>query len=163
MPYFKLEKEVGIFDPRRGRMKYVFIEKEIADQFEGKKPTRIRCTLDGQISYSCALNHFGDGNFHVVVATKYLKKLKKDVGDILEVEIIEDPNPLGVEIPEVLEVLLEQDEEVHRIFHSLTDGMKRSFIHGIKDIKDLDIQVQKTIEILQRLDFENKRKKLKNK
>ncbi len=51
-------------------------------------------------------------------------------------------NPLGVEIPEVLEAFLAQDEDGKSIFDQLTDGRKRTLIFSILRIKNFDKQVQ---------------------
>jgi uncharacterized protein YdeI (YjbR/CyaY-like superfamily) len=53
-----------------------------------------------------------------------------------------------VEMPEVLEVILEQDETVKAIFESLTMGKKRNVIFQMNKIKDIDKQVQKTIKLI---------------
>ena len=90
----------------------------------------------------------GDGDYFIIVATRHLKSIGKELNDLVSFEIYEDPNPLGVEIPEVLEVLLEQDEEAKERFNNLTDGKKRSLIYSIKNLKDIDKQVQKTLTFL---------------
>ncbi len=71
-----------------------------------------------------------------------MKTLGIEVGKKVDVEIREDPNPLGVEIPEVLFVLLEQDEKIKAIFNKITDGKKRSLIYQIKAIKNINRQVE---------------------
>lgn len=51
-------------------------------------------------------------------------------------------------MPEVLEAVLEQDENVKATFESLTLGKMRNVIHQINKIKDIDKQVQKTIKLI---------------
>ena len=98
--------------------------------------------------YSCGLNHLGDGNYFIIVASKYLKQLGKGLGQEVTFEIKEDPNPLGVKMPEVLEVLLAQDEEANQIFQGLTDGKKRSLVYTVLKVKDIDEQVQAALKFL---------------
>ena len=113
-----------------------------------KKGTRLIITIDDSVSYSCGLNHLGDGNFFIIVAGKYVKKLHKNEGDPVSILLNEDPNQLGVPMPEVLEVLLAQDKELNMKFEKLTDGKKRSLIYYTTSVKDIDRQVQKAIAFL---------------
>jgi len=132
----------------KGGYFYLSLDAEIVDQFERKKATRIICTIDDEISYRCGLNHLGDGNFFVIVATKYLDQLGKQLDDTVNFKIDKDPDQLGVEMPEVLGVFLEQDSESKKIFDKLTDGKKRSLVFGINKIKNIDRQIQAITEFL---------------
>lgn len=148
MPYCKLDKTLGQLEKRKGGYFYVLIESEIVAQFEKGRESRLICTLDNKLSYSCGLNHYGDGNFFIIIATRYVNTLGKAIGDAIQVEIREDPNPLGVEVPEVLEVLLVQDENSRKRYEALSDGKKRSLIHSINRSKDLDKQVEAIVKLL---------------
>ncbi|WP_346759138.1 YdeI/OmpD-associated family protein [Agaribacillus aureus] len=135
------------------------IDAATVNKFEKKRKTRLKCVIDNKISYSCGLNHFGDGNFFIIVATRQLKSLGKTLGDPVSFEIFEDPNPLGVEEPEVLLVLLDQDIDAKKVYDQLTDGKKRSLIYTIRGVKDIDKQVQKILTFLnqERIKAANKR------
>lgn len=56
-------------------------------------------------------------------------------------------------MPEVLEALLTQDDDLKSIFDKITDGKKRSLIYTILKIKDIDKQVQTSIEFLNKEQF----------
>ena len=75
--------------------------------------------------------------------------LDKKAGDKVAFSITEDPNPLGVAIPEVLEVLMDQEPELRQRFDAFTDGRKRSLIHAVSAIRDIDKQVRKALDLLQ--------------
>ncbi|MEO0468553.1 MAG: DUF1905 domain-containing protein [Bacteroidota bacterium] len=149
MPSFQLQQAIRQLEKRKGGYYYLQVDADLVDQYEKKRATRLICTIDNTVSYSCGLNHLGDGNFFIIIATKHLKKLGKELGDDITAEIKEDPNPLGVEIPEVLQVLLAQDEYAKSVFDRITDGKKRSLIYTTRTIKDIDKQVQKIMEILE--------------
>lgn len=76
-------------------------------------------------------------------------------GEKVAFEIFEDPDPLGVAVPEVLKALLEQDEVVERIWNKLTDGRKRTICHSTMRIKNIDLQVERALEF-----FEVEREKM---
>jgi len=149
MPKFKFEQAIRQLEKRKGGYFYLTLDAGIVNQFEKKRATRLRCTLNDRLTISCGLNHLGDGNFFIIVATRYMKKIGKQVGDVITFEITEDQNPLGVEIPEVLSVLLAQDEDAKNIFDQLTDGRKRTLIYTIMRTKNIDIQVEMALEFLQ--------------
>jgi hypothetical protein len=141
-------QEIKQLEKRKGGYFYLKINAEIINQFERKRATRMICTIDKTVSYRCGLNHLGDGNFYVIVAGKYLDELNKKLGDKVDFRIEEDPDQLGVDIPEVLTVLLTQDAELNSIYEKLTDGKKRSLIYSFNKIKDIDKQVNKISEFL---------------
>ena len=91
----------------------------------------------------------GDGNFFIILSKKNLKALGKELNAEVSFQIFEDPNPLGVKVPEVLQVLLDQAPDTKALYDELTDGKKRSLIYTIKPIKNLDLQVKKVLETLE--------------
>lgn len=148
MKKYKSEQIIGQLEKRKGGYFFLKIEAEIVNQFKNKRQTRFLCTLEKSLTFQCGLNHLGDGNFFIILSTKNLQTVDKKLGDKIHYELNEDPNPLGVEMPEVLEAILEQDETVKATFESLTLGKKRNVIHQINKIKDIDKQVQKTIKLI---------------
>ncbi|HAS45333.1 MAG TPA: DUF1905 domain-containing protein [Microscillaceae bacterium] len=149
MPVFEFEQSLGQLEKRKGGYFFLKIEAQIIAQFEKKRHTRLVCEIDDIVKYSCGLNHLGDGNYFIIVATKYLKTLKKELGDVVHFKIYEDPNPLGVAIPEVLQALIAQDEVVKNRFEQYSDGKKRSLIYTIHKVKNIDLQVQKVYKFLE--------------
>lgn len=148
-PHFILKQSVLQLEKRKGGYFYFHIDNSLVDQFEKQRKTRLVCRVENQVEFSCGLNHLGDGNFFIILAGRHLKALGRALGDELQFEIYEDPNPLGVAMPEVLEVLLAQDEEARQTFEAMTDGKKRSLIYAISRVKDLDKQIARSQKILQ--------------
>ena len=70
------------------------------------------------------------------------------LGQTFTFSVCEDPNPLGVSLPESLQVLLDQDHWLSKKFESLTDGKKRAIIHQINRIKNVDLQIQRAQELI---------------
>jgi hypothetical protein len=141
MKYFEDEQPIGQLEKIKGGYYYLKIEAEIINQFEKKRHTRMICHLDKKISFRCGLNHLGDGNFFIIVSGKNLEQLNKKQGDTIHFNIEEDPDQLGVEVPEVLTVFLEQDKAMKMIYDKITDGKKRSLIYSILKTKNIDKQV----------------------
>ena len=148
MPKFEFEQRIQQLEKRKGDYYYFKLPAATVNQFEKKRATRLRCLVDNKVSYSCGLNHFGDGDYFIILSTQNLRALDKNLGESVKFEIAEDPNPLGVEIPELLQVFLEEDQDAARIFDAMTDGKKRSLIHSIGKVKDLDKQINKIATFL---------------
>jgi len=131
MKSFKDEQIIGQLEKRKGGYFYITISADIVNQFKNKRLTRFLCTIDKKLTFQCGLNHLGDGNFFIILGSKNLKAIDKQLGDKIYFELAEDPNPLGVDMPEVLEAVLEQDEELKTTFNGLTLGKKRNVIHSM--------------------------------
>lgn len=153
------EQIIGQLEKRKGGYFFLKVESEIVDKFENKRKTRFVCKLDNKISFQCGLNHLGDGNFFIIISTKNLKLIERQLGEIIPFELMEDPNPLGVDMPEIITILLEQDSELKNKFAQLTDGKKRSIIVQITKIKDIDKQIKRSIELISNPEFQRNRRK----
>ncbi|MEM6642390.1 MAG: YdeI/OmpD-associated family protein [Bacteroidota bacterium] len=151
MKEYKSSQRIKQLEKRKGGYYSLIIPAEIVNQFKNKRATRFICTLDDKLEFRCGLNHLGDGNFFIIVGGPNLKKIGKSLNDPIHFKLTEDPNPLGVEMPEVLQVLLDQDELLKNKFQKLTMGKKRNVIHTISKIKDVDKQVKRAIELIETL------------
>jgi hypothetical protein len=141
MTVYKSEQIIGQLEKRKGGYFFLKIEADIIHQFKNKRHTRFKCTLENSLTFPCGLNHLGDGNFFIILSSKNLEAVQKKLGDNIYFELHEDPNPLGVDMPEVLEAVLEQDEITKANFENLTMGQKRSVIFALNKIKDIDKQI----------------------
>ena len=148
MREYKGQQIIEQLEKRKGGYYFLKVDAEIVNQFEKKRHTRLICNLDNKLWFQCGLNHLGDGNFFIIISTKNLKTIARQVGENIQFELIEDPNPLGINIPETIEILLEQDQELNAKFSKLTNGKKRSIIVQTSKLKDIDKQILKTIELI---------------
>lgn len=151
------EQQIEQLEKRKGGYFYLTIDSSIVDQFENKRKTRFICKLDNKVAFQCGLNHLGDGNFFIILSKKNLSDIGKQLGDRIRFHLEEDPNPLGVDMPEVLSVLLEQDDALKETFSKLTLGKQRSIIHQMNRIKDIDKQVAKSIDLINNANVPRKR------
>ncbi len=146
---YEEEQIIGQLEARKGGYFYLKIDADVVNQYEQKRKTRFICRLDDQIEFCCGLSHLGDGNFFIILSKKNLDLVDKELGDRIHFQLREDPDPLGVDMPETFLVLLEQDEALKEIFYGLTLGKKRNVIHQMIRIKSIDKQINKAISLLQ--------------
>lgn len=148
MKRLKFKQKIHQLEKRKGGYYFLKIDSKTVEKFEKRRATRLRCKVNGKLEFSCGLNHLGDGNFYIILATRFLKSLEKKPGELVSFEIYEDPNPLGVEIPEVVTAIINQDDQLKEIYDSLSDGKKRSLVFTIDKIKDIDKQINKVTKFL---------------
>jgi hypothetical protein len=149
---FSNEQPIGQLEKRKGGYFFLTINAAVVNQFENKRHTRLICTLDKKLSFQCGLNHLGDGNYFIILSTKNLETIGKSLGDLVQYEIAVDPNPLGVDMPEVLQSVLDQDDALKSKFTKLSLGKQRNIIHQMNKIKDIDCQISKSIELISNAD-----------
>ena len=142
MQIYQDDQVIDQLEKRKGGYFYLTIPSEVVNLFENKRQTRLVCTINEHFTFQCGLNHLGDGNFFIIIGSQKMKEIGKKLGDKVSFEIREDPNPLGVDMPEVLEAMLEQDEELKSVFENLSLGKQRSVIFAIQKIKSIDKQIE---------------------
>lgn len=148
MKSYSNKQIIGQLEPRKGAYFFLKINADVVNQFEHQRKTRLICHLDNQLEFQCGLNHLGDGNFFIIISKKNLKTIRKQLGDEVDFTIRQDPNPLGVDMPETLEILLEQDELIKERFDQLTLGKRRGIIHQIMRIKNIDLQISRATDLI---------------
>ena len=154
-----LRETIGKLPKQKGGYYFLKIEGKIVEQFSRGKATRLICNINEVVSIRCGLNHFGDGNFFIIISSKNFKLLGLQLGAKVSFDLKEDPNPLGVDIPEVLDALLIQDEELKKQFNNYTDGKKRSLIYTINRVKNIDLQIEKALNFFEEERLKSLRKK----
>lgn len=145
---FRGKQTIKQLEPIKGSYFYLYLERDVVETFPKQRSTRLICELNGHHSYSCGLNHFGDGNYFIIVAKKHLNAVKAELGQTVEFAIYEDPNPLGVEVPEELTVLLQEERELKDLYERMTDGKKRSLIHEMNALKGMEEKIQFALKFL---------------
>lgn len=152
MKSYKNEQIIRQLEKRKGGYFFLTISAETVNQFENKRHSRLICKLENNLSFQCGLNHLGDGNFFIILSTKNLETVGKKLGEKIKFELTIDPNPLGVDIPEVLQSIIEQDQRLKEKFEKLTLGKQRNLIYQMNKIKNIDLQIKKSIELINNAD-----------
>ena len=143
-----LTATISLLPPRQGGYHYLRVERHVPEQWPKKNKTRLQSTINGY-TFPCGLNHLGDGDYFIILGKAKMKQTKTNLGDTVELSLVEAPNPLGVEEPEVLQVYLDQDPFAKKKYDQLTDAKKRSLIFSLQKTKNMDLHVQKIRTFLQ--------------
>lgn len=138
---YRFDTVLETIDPARGAYRCVVFEKSIVDSFPQGRKTRIILKLDGSIDVQCGIQSYGDGRYFSMIGRSKLEGYTYEMGQTISVVVYQDPNTLGISLPEVLSILLEQDDVMKRVWDKLSDGRKRTLCHKLLRINHNDKQV----------------------
>lgn len=143
---------LGVFDANSlSWEKHIPIPEEVfVEMIKITKDKRIVCTINNSHSYHCAM--MPKGTFHyILVNNETCKKLKLNVNDEVQVEIVKDDSKYGINISEEFEEVLFSDPDGSLLFHRLTSGKQRTLIHIINKVKSSQTKIGKSFVILEHL------------
>lgn len=126
------------------------IDAEVTTQMTSENHKRVICTVNGSVTMNSALMPIDSGSYIMINKTNRLK-LGLSLGEKVELSLEKDTSEYGLPVPESFIVLLDQDEEGSKLFHSLTPGKQRSLIYLVSKVKSIDKQINKGLAILEHL------------
>lgn len=89
--------------------------------------------------------------WYVLVNQDLRTKLSLDGEKTFPVQIARDHSEFGHDIPEELQVLLDQDVEGNGYFRQLTPGKQRSLVYIVTTVKNPESRMKKSLAILHHL------------
>lgn len=99
--------------------------------------------------FALAVQHLADGSRYFSVGAPLRKAAGIKVGSRVNVAFqIVDPDKLDV--PEELQAVLDQDERARNIWEKFTLGYRRSLIHYINSVKNVDSRIRRSLDLMER-------------
>lgn len=126
------------------------VPDDIAVQFIEGDNKRVRVQLEGIPVFPAALMKNKEYWFILLNKTNR-KKLKISEGDKIAMTLEKDNSEYGHEMPEELQVLLDQDEVGGRYFYALTKGKQRGLIYIVTKVKNTNSRLNKSLAIIEHL------------
>ncbi|MCC9134945.1 YdeI/OmpD-associated family protein [Pontibacter silvestris] len=130
---------------------YLEIPQEVVQQLSGKFKVRLLCTVNSTLTFPCGLVALGGGMAYISINNKRMKQLKARSGDEVEVLLEKDNSEFGVEMPEELAELLEQDDEGRRRFKKLAPGKQRYIIQYVSSVKSCQLRIDRSVMLIENL------------
>ncbi|SMO61015.1 YdeI/OmpD-associated family protein [Gracilimonas mengyeensis] len=134
----------------RLKLHHVTVPADIVDKVGGIG-TRLMCSVNGHKAFHGGMVALGGGAAYITINKKRMKAFGIDKGDEVEVTITLDHSKYGMEVPEELEALLEQDDEGERRFEMLTPGRQRYIIHYVSQVKSSQKRIDRAILLINNL------------
>jgi hypothetical protein len=122
-----------------------------ADMFKTENGSRrVVCVINDSLTLHAAIMPHGKG-WVVSMNKTNLKKLGLKVGSPLRVAMYQDSSEFGLPMPEEFREVLEQDSLAKHYFDALTAGKKRSLIHIVSGVKNVDKRIERAFMLVERL------------
>jgi hypothetical protein len=129
---------------------HIPVSGEIAEQMMDEHHRRVLIWINDNGPHHMALIK-AKAYWYVLVNQDLRKKLELDEERTFRVKIERDHSEFGHEVPEELQVLLDQDQEGNDFFRNLAPGKKRSLIYLVSSVKNSESRMKKSLAIVHHL------------
>jgi hypothetical protein len=113
-----------------------------------KGRVRVEGTMNGA-PFALAVLNMRDGSRFFSVSAHLRRAARIKLGDSVDVRFkVVDPDK--VDVPEELEAVLAQDEDAMKAWEKLTIGYRRTLIHYVTSVKNVDSRIKRSIDLMER-------------
>jgi hypothetical protein len=130
---------------------YFELSPTIIKKLGGKMSIRLVATVNHKLSWQCGPMALGKGSAYITISAKRMKELDVKPGDTIHISLVKDESKYGVDLPEELAELLNQDPEGEERFNLLTPGMQRYIINYVATVKSPRLKLEKAIMLITNL------------
>lgn len=136
------------FDRQLG-MHYCDVPVSIGKKLDSE-PRRLRAKIN-QSWQQCALMKSSEGDYYIYLQFDLRKKEKVQLGDEITVFLEKDDSEFGFDMPEELEIVLDQDSDGKEKFLRLLPGVQRNIIYYIMTGKREETRIQRSLFMIERV------------
>ncbi|WP_316815199.1 YdeI/OmpD-associated family protein [Pedobacter nyackensis] len=132
---------------------YIFVPQAIANDIKPdcRKSFRVRGKLDQVEIEGMSLVPMGEGNFIIALNGEIRKKLKKQLGGVLELQLEED-KAFKIEMPEDLELCLTDEPHLLRNFLKQPKSHQNWYINWLNTAKTEATRTKRIVKIVSAMD-----------
>ena len=135
--------------PETGGWTYTIIPEILPDKNAPFGWVKVRGSIDGFEIRKYHLMPSGKGTLMLFVKSEIRKKIKKQAGDYVRIILYPDNEPL--EVPEELQLCLQDDTEASQFFNSLNESEQHQYVKWIYSAKTDQTKVDRIAKTLVRL------------
>lgn len=128
---------------------YLEVPKNIMEKMEPK--ARLLCSVNEHKAFQCGIVSLGQGKGYITVNNKRMKEFGIEFGERVSVKLTPDKSEYGLEMPEELSVLLEQDPEGMERFKKLPAGKQRYIIFYVAQVKSPQLRIDRSVKLITNL------------
>lgn len=132
------------------KLHHVVVPSNIVDNVGGIG-TRLMVSINKHKPFHGGMVALGEGAAYITVNKSRMREFGVDLGDEVSVTLELDQSKYGMEMPEELETLLEQDEEGALRFENITPGQQRYIIHYVSQVKSSQKRIDRAIMLINNL------------
>lgn len=114
---------------------YIEFPFDVKEVFGRRNIIKVDVTFDEKVRYRGSLANMGTG-CHILVVTKAVRsQLGKRIGDMVQVSLLEDIAPRIVEVPQDVQMVLEEFPLAKEVFDKMSYSHRKENIEWITDAK----------------------------
>ena len=130
---------------------HFIVPQDITEQFIVGSNRRVIIKINGSEEIRSALMPINKVESFLLVNKGVRTKLNLSEGKEATIEIRKDNSQYGMEMPEELSILLDQETESKDLFENLTPGKQRSLIYLVTKVKNTNSRLNKALAIVHHL------------
>lgn len=132
---------------------YVFVPQAIANQIKPdcRKSFRVKGRLDAVEIEGLSLVPMGKGNFIIALNGELRKKLRKQLGAVLEMQLEED-STFKIEMPDDLELCLADEPHLLKNFLKQPKSYQNWYINWLNTAKTEATRTKRIVKIVNAMD-----------
>ena len=134
---------------------YVEIPFNVETLFGSKRP-KIKALFDDKITYRGTLVRMKTIHHILIVKKDIRQALGKNPGDLIQVSIEKDNETRIVVVPQSLQGVLNQNEEIASFFHSLSYTCQKEYTQYLEEAKRLSTKERRLKKVIERLEKKEK-------
>ena len=133
----------------KGGWSYIEIKEISPDHKAHFGMVRVKGSIDSYELKQYNLMPMGNGNLFLPVKAEIRKKIKKEAGDVVHVNLYLDASPLV--IPQELIDCLNEYPEAMKFYESLTQSEKRLYLNWVYSAKQEDTKANRIVKMIDKL------------
>lgn len=130
---------------------HIIVPQSITEHFIDGDNRRVIVKINGSAKLRSALMPINKVESFILINKEVRTKLGLSQGDEVTIEIEKDHSEFGMDVPEELSVLLDQEPEANNFFEELTPGKQRSLIYIVSKVKNTNSRLNKALAIVHHL------------
>ncbi|MEL7147400.1 MAG: YdeI/OmpD-associated family protein [Bacteroidota bacterium] len=146
----EIKSTLSDFNSKLWRHHFVVPEDVTAQLTDGENK-RVFVKINHQLEIRSSLMPINKTESFVLINKDVKSKLRLSTGDEATLTLRKDTSTYGMEMPEELGVLLDQEPECNELFHQLTPGKQRSLIYLVNKVKNTNSRLNKALAIVHHL------------
>ncbi len=128
---------------------YIEIPFDVEKVF-GAKRVKVKATFDN-VPYRGSIVRMST-ECHIIGVTKDIrKKIKKDIGDYVEVTVEKDDEERVIELSEDFKIRIEESKEIHDFWNSLSYSNQKKYVSNIESAKKEETRKKRIDDAINKL------------
>lgn len=112
---------------------------------KGKFNQRVRVKVNDQVEWQGGIVALGEGKGYVTFSKARMKEIGVHNEDKVKLALSKNTSEYGIDFPEELMHILDQDEEARKRFEALTIGKRRTLLYYIAQAKGIDKRIERAL------------------